>query len=847
MDEHPLASLRKAMLSALDHEQLVSLCVELGVPDEGIADQSCESLVLRLTGFAARRGRIADLAAMARHMQPGSAWDGLEVPRDVRSAASTRHLLPSHVHGFVGRDEEMGRAPDLFEARSTGAVIYGRGGVGKTGLAVHLCHRIAERFPDGQIFIRMQGSSGTPLGALGVAERIIHAFEPERRISFDDEKVMRVYHQILSGQKVLIVIDDASESDQVAPLAPPPGSALLVTSCQPLAIADLSLFHIGALSVDQARLLLAQTAGTDADHGELDKITALCGRLPLAIRVVGGLMATHPDWSTSYLTRKLTDERVQLASIRFQDAEVEAALGLGVGHMAMRRPDLTARWQMLTVFPAPFDLIAAAAVWRVKEPEALFDLGQLVGRGLLLYDAQAGLYDLHDLVRPAAREAFEYDESKDDDDGEPIQKIIRAVRARLGFDPEHRRMARAVSRHADHYLALGALAAGRYVHAGDRRLEGLRLFDTVWPHLHEARLRMHARSDRRSARWVSDLARDTAPVLALRLQPQNRLPTLEGAVAAAMRIGDRHSQAVHLGNLGLAYADMNEPQRAIVYHRQALGIDARLRDRDKEGEQWTCLGKAYLRLDEPEQAIKCAQKALSIHEQLDDPQAQGENLTGIAVAYRRLGDTQQATAYFTRALAIARQVGDRTAECSLLGNLGQAYRQMGDTERSIEYFEQSLAIARRIDDPRRESAALGNLGLAYGTLGDMRRAQACHRQALVIARRLGDLREQEIHLGNLGMACAALGQRERAIAHILEALALSRQLGDTRGEAKLSWSLGLLVEWTDPSRAAQLMDVRVAYARAEGDPIVEALRERLQVVHERAESRQRDRRPKARR
>jgi tetratricopeptide (TPR) repeat protein len=847
MDEHPLASLRKAMLSALDHEQLVSLCVELGVPDEGVAEQSRESLVLRLTGFAARRGRIADLAAMARHMQPGSAWDGLNVPRDVRSAASSRHRLPSHVHGFIGREEEMGRAPDLFEARSPGVVIYGRGGAGKTSLAVHLCHRVAERFPDGQVFVRMQGSSGTPLGALEAAERVIHAFEPERRISFDDEEVMLVYHQILAGQKALIVVDDASESDQVTPLVPPPGSALLVTSRQPLAIAGLGLLHLGALPVDQARVLLAETTGTDADLGELDKITALCGRLPLAVRVVGGLMATHPDWSASYLTRELTEERVQLASIRLQDAEVEAALGLGVGHMAMRRPDLTARWQMLTVFPAPFDLIAAAAVWRAKEHEALVDLGQLVTRGLLLYDAQAGLYDLHDLVRPAAQEAFEYNESKEDDDGEPLQQIIGAVRARLGFDPERRRMERAASRHAYHYLGLGVLATGRYVHAADRRMEGLRLFDAVWPHLQEARQRTRARSDRRSARWVSDLARETAPILGLRLQPQNRLPILEGAVASAMRIGDRHSQAVHLGNLGLAYADMNEPQRAIVYHRQALGIHARLRDRAEEGEQWTCLGKAYLRLDEPEQAIKCQQKALTIHEQLEDRQAQGENLTGIAVAYRRLGDTRQTISHFTRALVIARQVGDRAAECSVLGNLGQAYRQMGDTERSVEYFEQSLAIARRIDDPRRECAALGYLGLAYGTLGDMRRAQACHRQALAIARRSGDIREQEIHLGNLGMACAALGQRERAIAYIQEALALSRQLGDTRGEAKLSWSLGLLVEWTDPSRAAQLMDVRVALARAEGDPIVETLRDRLQVVQERAESRQRDRRSKTKR
>jgi tetratricopeptide (TPR) repeat protein len=558
-------------------------------------------------------------------------------------------------------------------------------------------------------------------------------------------------------------------------------------------------------------------------------------------------MAVHPDWGISYLTRELTDARVELAAIGYQDAEVEAALNLALGQMAMRRPNLTGRWQMLTVFPAPFDLIAAAAVWREKEQEALSDLGELVARGLLLYDAQAGLYDFHSLLRSAASEAFEYDDSRRDDESEPLQRMIKAVRERLGVDPDQRRMTRAAQRHASHYLTVGELSAERYRQGGARRIEGLRLFDAVWPHLQEGSKRMRARDDRKSARWLSDMARQTGPVLGLRLRPQHRLPVLERAVAAAMRIGDRHSQADHLGNLGLAYADKGEPQRAIVYHRQALGVHGRLRERVEEGRQWTLLGRAYLKLGEPEQAIKCQEKALEIHDILADERAQAENLACIAIAYRRIGDTRQAIAYFGRALAIARQIKDRAAECSALGNLGQAYRRMGDTERSIEYFEQALAIARGVGDLRRECSALAYLGPAYASIDDLPRAQDCHRQALAIARRLGDIRDQEVHLGNLGMACAALGQRERAIAYIQEALALSRQLEDVSGEARLSWSLGLLLEWTDPARAVQLMEARVAFAEAEKDPNIAALRDRLRVVRERANSRDRDRRIRERR
>ncbi len=712
MDQHPLTRLREALVGTLDHDQLIELCAGMGLQDEGLQHETCEGLASQLVGRATRQGRLSDLIQMAREAEPAPVWDEIEVPRGVRGAWTLRHQLPARVQGFVGRDDETRRVTELLKTKPAGTVIYGRGGVGKTSFAVHLAHHIADRYPDAQIVVQMGGSSGQPLGPLDAAERIIHAFEPTRRLPSHADELRSLYIHALTGQDAIVLLDDAASADQISFLTPPTGAVLLVTARRPLSSADLSLVHLGALTAGQAMDLLVGTIGAGAAANELDRITALCGRLPLALKIAGGLLALHPDWSTTYLSRELIEERRHLASLRFEDAEVEAALALAVGQMILRSPDLASRWQMLSLFPAPFDLIAAATVWDVTEPQALADLSDLVARGLILHDPQAGLYDLHELIRPAAEEAFSYEETDGAGDGEPLLRFVQRVRARFGWDPERRRMDRATTRHADHYLAIGAMASERYQEGGERTLEGLRVFDSAWPHLQEARTRMKTCGDRTAARWLSDLSRKMAPVLGQRLPPQQRIPVLEGAVTAATQIGDRRSQASHLGNLGLAYADMGEPQRAVAFHQQALIIAARLRDRRAEGTQLSYLGYAYLHLGEPEQAIDCYQKALEIHQTMGDKRAEAANLTGLAAAHRELGDTRQAIGEYERALTIARQIGDRRAEGAHLGNLGLGYRQLGDTERSIEYFEQALAIARRIDDRQRESAALGNLGLA---------------------------------------------------------------------------------------------------------------------------------------
>jgi len=502
----------------------------------------------------------------------------------------------------------------------------------------------------------------------------------------------------------------------------------------------------------------------------------LCGRLPLALRVAGDFLVVHPDWGAGEYAQALADERERLARLKHEDLDVGAALGLSAAQLVRERADLAGRWQMLSVFPAPFERAAVAAVWEVEEGEARDGLSELAARSLVLYEREGGQYRLHDLMRLVAEDAFGYGGGEREVEGE---------RVRLG---------EAAMRHAAYYLEVGSRANALYLQGREHVLEGLRLFDGAWPHLRAAYERMQKRGDEAAAQWTSEFPDRVAYVWDLRLPPRDKIPILEAAAAAAHQIGERAAEGAHLGNLGLAYSDLGETRRAIAVYEQALEIDREIGDRRGEGAALGNLGNAY----------------------------------------SALGETRRAIEVYEQALAIAREIGDRRGEGADLGNLGNAYFTLGETRRAIEYHEQALAIAREIGDRRGEGNHVGNLGNAYFALGETRRALASYEQALAIAREIGDRRMEGNALGALGLAYSDLGETRRAIEVYEQALAIDREIGDRRGEALDCWNLGLLYEQSNPARAAELMQVCVEYEQEIGHPDAEADAERVRGLLDKA-------------
>jgi tetratricopeptide (TPR) repeat protein len=582
----------------------------------------------------------------------------------------------------------------------------------------------------------------------------------------------------------------------------------VVTSRHNISLPGLRHFDLDALPMEEACALLRAIVGEGRATGEeLDAIAGLCGRLPLALRVAGDFLVVHPDWSAAEYARALADERERLARLKHEDLDVGAALGLSAAQLVRERPDLAARWQMLSVFPAPFERAAAAAVWGVEEGEARDGLSELAARSLVLYEREGGLYRLHDLMRLVAEDVFGYGGGEREVEGE---------RARLG---------EAAMRHAAHYLEVGRRADDLYKQGGEHVVEGLREFDGAWPHLRAAYGRMRERGDQAAAQWTSAFPDRVMYVLDLRLPPRDKIPILEAAAAAAREMGERGLEGNQLGNLGLAYADLGEVRRAIEYHEQALAIAREIGDRHGEGAALGNLGAAYYRLGEVRRAIEYHEQALAISREIGDRRGEGNDLGNLGAAYYRLGDARRAIEYYEQALAIAREIGDRRNEGAWLGNLGSAYYRLGEVQRAIGYLEQALKIAREIGDRGGEGNWLGNLGIAYKNLGEVRRAIEYYEQAFSVAREIGDRGGEGAHLGNLGVAYAALGEVRRAIEYYEQALTVAREIGDRRGEGADLANLGLLARGQgDLARAREVWGQALRIFEAIEDPNAERVR-----------------------
>src|SRR5271165_6908503 len=253
-------------------------------------------------------------------------------------AAATR-TLPRDVASFTGRQPEL---EQLVEAAGGSAGVVGihaigrMAGVGKTAFAVHAAHRLADRFPGGQIFLALHGHTPgqrpvAPADAL--ASLLLTAGVPTGQIPPGLEARMALWRDRLAGKQLLLVLDDAASSEQVRPLLPGAGGSLvLVTSRRHLsALEDATAVSLDTLPPGQAAALLvrlAGRAGLSPAAPAVAEITRLCGHLPLAIGMVARQLHHHPAWSVTGRAAELAAARDRLELMATENLSVAAAFDL---------------------------------------------------------------------------------------------------------------------------------------------------------------------------------------------------------------------------------------------------------------------------------------------------------------------------------------------------------------------------------------------------------------------------------------------------------------------------------------------------------------------------------------
>ena len=702
---------------------------------------------------------------MRRWIDERSVWDKDiqtypegKFPFDLPGHSTVPHQIPRPPEDFTGRSGDIELLINGFQRGATITGLRGMGGVGKTALALVLADRLKNRFPDGQLFLDMLGTSKSPLDPKDAMAHVIRSYlSADASLPEELNGISGLYRTVLYGKKALILLDNAASREQVEPLLPPNSCSLLVTSRSKFTLPGLKEKDLDVLPLDDAKELLLEICDRIGDHAE--ELAKLCGRLPIALRNAASTLREKPNLSVANYLKKLGDARERLEL-------VEATFTLSYDLLT---PELQRLWSLLSVFPADFDLAGAAAVWEMEEMPAEDSLGELIRWSLVDFlpstTGEGGRYRLHDLAR-------DFSGSR--------------------LDPAALEPTRL--RHAGHYRNVLSLAEKFFTKVKEGTLKGLQLFDSERANILAGQSWAEKNLDAGSSAAI-DLCKSYpdvgAYVLGLRLSPRERIPWLETALEACRKSDDNAAEGNRLGNLGLAYSDLGDPCKAIDFYEQALAIARKIGDRRGEGNRLGNLGIAYYNLGDPWKAIEFYEKTLAISREIGYRRGEGNHLGNLGLAYSHLGDPCKAIEFYEKALAISREIGDRRGEGADLSNLGLAYYHLGDPWKAIEFYEKALAISREIGYRRGEGNRLSNLGLAYSDLGDPRKAIEFYEKALAIAREIGDRRGEGNRLSNLGLAYSDLGDPCKAIDFYEKALAIAREIGDRRGEGNHLFNMSL--------------------------------------------------------
>ncbi|WP_406065859.1 tetratricopeptide repeat protein [Streptomyces sp. NBC_01077] len=771
-----------------------------------LRERLCCQLMLALH----RAGRQTDALHLARTfratlaeeqgLDPGHAFSKLEqdILRDapdlrppVTAPAKPQgvNFLPYDVPDFTGREGDLDGLIRLWSGNNGGVVtisaIDGMAGVGKTTLAVHAGHRLAEHFPDGQLFIDLQAhtagqaplDAGTALevllGQLGVPAPHIPASVADRAALWRSE---------LSGRRVLAVLDNALGADQVRQLLPGASRALiLITSRRRLT--DLDGAHALSLDVlpaaDAVELFTAIVGERAAAEplAVLD-VLQLCGFLPLAVRIAAARLHHRPRWTVAYLADRLRDQRRRLSELATSERGVAAAFTLSYEQLT---PDQQRMFRLLGLQPGrDVSPEAAAALADLPLEQAETLLEDLLDAHVLTQH-QLGRYTFHDLLREHALATA------------AAQEPPNAQREALG-------------RLFHHYLHTASTAIDHLYPEGKNRRPRIPAPDTptpppqdeaeaiTWLDSERANL-MAAGQYAAEHDWLpqtSQLAATLHRYLLGHAHQADALALHGLALRAGRRSGDAAAEARTLLDLGEVHFWWHGAyEQAAEHYRPALDLAREIGDQGAEARALQNLGTLSARRREYDQAHDHCAQALVLFRELGDRGGEARSLTDLGTVHERQGRYEDAHEHHRQALHVYRETGSRIGETIVLNNIGLLYQRQGRYDEARHHHRDALELSRRFDFPGDEAESLNALAEAARSMGDLARAAAEHDSALTLAREFSYRPEQARAHDGLAHVHRDLGSIDLAHDHARQALDLYTALAVPEADEIRTFLTGL--------------------------------------------------------
>ncbi|MFI6464120.1 AfsR/SARP family transcriptional regulator [Streptomyces sp. NPDC050538] len=672
----------------------------------------------------------ADETAAAEAAQP----DGVATIRPAQ--------LPVDLPAFTGRRSELAHVQALLPASELPAstvvisAIGGMAGVGKTTLAVHWAHSVADRFPDGQLYVNLRGfhPSGSIMSAAEAIRSFLDAFGvPGQRIPAGLDAQAALYRSLLADRRVLIVLDNARDTEHVRPLLPgAPGCLVVVTSRNQLyglvAGEGAHSLTLDVLTEAEAREFLSRRLGAERIANEPDavaEIIALCGRLPLALAVVSARAVVNPAFPLASIAAELSDSEDSLDAFAGEAPVADARSAFSWSYQLLS-PAAARVFRLFALHPGPdCTLAAVASLAGLRVGQVRPVMGELA-RAHLISEPLPGRYGCHELLRAYAAE------------------LGRAHDSAQELETARRRM-------LDHYL--------HTAHAAD---------SVLMPTRDSIQLRPHA-------------AGVTLPRLPDRAAAAAWLETNRSAVLAAIEQDARYGSGEHSWQLALVmelYLD-RRGRWSEQLDAQTTAVEAAQRLGDISGQAFAhrALGFVCGRLGRPDEADAHLARALELFGEIGDRVGRSRTHRRLAFLANGRGRHEDALDHYTEASALCRAAGRRDGEAGIANEVGWTYILMGKYEDALTECGLAVAGHRETGDRNGEAAALDSLGYAHHHLRDHERALECYEQALRLYREVRDRYLEADTLVHIGDTRRAAHQDAQAALAWREALGILDEIG----------------------------------------------------------------------
>ncbi|MGM1064817.1 ATP-binding protein [Saccharothrix sp. Mg75] len=642
--------------------------------------------------------------------------------------------LPARPRRFSGRTGALA----ALDGSGTTVIsaLGGVGGVGKTWLALHWAYERLDRFPEGQLYADLQGFApiGAPVHHTTVVRHFLYALGVDPTVVPDDpEARAELYRALTGGRRLLVVLDNARDSEQVVPLLPGPGCTVIVTSRNQLgglvARHGAHRFALGVLDTAESRALLVEHIGaerSDAEPEAVADIITWCGGLPLALGIIAARASAHPELPLAVLAEELREHAERLDALDTgDDLTLRAVFSSSYEALSPRAATLFALLGSApgpdTTLPAAEAVLGGAARRPLRELEAAH----------LITATSAGRYRMHDLVRLYAAEHAGADRE--------------AALARLTSFHLHS------AHHADRLID----PERPPVEVDPPLVDPYRTADPerAWEWLaaeHDnivACQQLAVREERHAAVWQLAAVLDTFHYR--RALSADHVEAWRHGLAAAERAGDETATARAHRNLGQILINLGRLRESRDHLLAGLAVAERTDDLPLQNHLHQILARTWSELGDNRRSLEHAHRTLDLARRAGDRLQEAKAVNQIGWVHVVLGEYDEAHEQCTRALRLLEELGSDVGRAEVHDSLGAVERKRGNPAKAVGHYRAAAALLADLGHSRYEAPVLAELGEVHADLGQdgqareawntalsLFQSQERHAEAAEVARRL---------------------------------------------------------------------------------------------------------------